>query len=168
MNRRISLTISTILLVLLCLATVMRSALYIDEATFWSDVAQKSPAKARPLTMLGIQAQNRGDEQAATKYFERAVELQPDYPEALNDLAIIYSRSNKRDQARELLQRAVQRAPRSLTFRSNLAMLYYLNNMQDHAIREYTTIIATAPRSPEAAFARQMLPRIGDATSGGK
>jgi len=163
MIRISSFVASTTLLLFLCTATGMRSAVYIDEVTFWRDAALKSPAKARPLTMLGYQSQKAGDDEAAKRYFERAVELQPDYPEALNDLAVIYGKSSKRDKALELLQRAVRSAPHSLTFRSNLAMMYYSNGMFDESAHEYTIIIASEPRSPEAAFAQQMLHEMGKA-----
>jgi Flp pilus assembly protein TadD len=154
---------SAALLLLLCTATAIRSTVYIDDVTFWSDTVSKSPDKVRPLVMLGSQLRRAGDDEFARRYFERALELEPDCAEALNDLAIIYNRSNKHDEALEFLLRAVRSVPSSLSYRSNLAMLYYSMGMKDHAADEYKVIIAQAPLSPESAFARQMLHAMGKA-----
>ena len=148
------------LVMLLCTATMVRSAIYRDELSLWQDAAVKSPTKARPLTMRGLELQKMFDNDNARKCFERAVELQPDDPDALNNLATIYGRSGERDKALALLRRAVLSAPRNLTFRSNLAMTYYSQGMLDDSAQEYTIISMLEPRSPEAAFARKMLNTI--------
>lgn len=163
---RTQLVFAVTVVVLLCAATIKRSMVYIDEMTLWSDAVAKSPAKARPLTMVGLEFQKRFDNDKAILYFEQAVKAQPDCPEALNNLANLYVQSGRRDLAVELFQRAVLSAPRSLPFRSNLAITYYSAGMLDKSKNEYAIIITLAPRSPEAAFARYMLNEIQKAASG--
>jgi Flp pilus assembly protein TadD len=116
--------------------------------------------------MVGLELQKIFDDDGARMHFERAVERDPDYTEALNNLANIYSKSGKRDRALELLRRAVAIAPEGLSYRSNLAITYFSSGMLDNAEYEYNIIIQIAPQSPEATFARLMLYEIRKAASG--
>lgn len=154
------------LVLLLCTATIIRSAIYSDEMSLWSDAIAKSPNKARPLTMVGLEFQKKFDDRTAIMYFERAAKLHPDFPEAINNLADLYGKSGNRDRAVELLRGAVYISPDNLTYRSNLAIMYFSNGMLDKAEYEYNIIIQLAPQSPEAGFARQMLHEIQKVRSG--
>ncbi|MFO0677460.1 MAG: tetratricopeptide repeat protein [Polyangiaceae bacterium] len=55
--------------------------------------------------MLGVIAHQRGNFVAAEHHFERAVSLNPNYTEALINLAVTYNDRGKYDKAREVYQR---------------------------------------------------------------
>ena len=71
---------SLALVVLLCLATTARNALYHDAVLLWSDAVQKSPDKARPHNNLGHAYAQQGKWDLAIEEFRIALTLQPDYP----------------------------------------------------------------------------------------
>jgi tetratricopeptide (TPR) repeat protein len=66
------------------------------------EVLEHSDRFADVFDMLGIIAHSRGDLQAAVRYFERAVALNPAYTEALLNLAVTYNDLGKYDAAREI------------------------------------------------------------------
>ena len=83
--------------------------------------------------------------------------LNPDYPDALNNLATIYKGTERRQEALALLRRSLDLNPNHLQAKHNLALQYYEMGMMDDAIREYNDIMRLSPSSKEAAFAGQML-----------
>ncbi len=60
------------------------------------------------LSGLGIAASNLGQQSDAQKYFSRALELSPNNPTLLNNLALSYILDRKLTTAEELLQRATK------------------------------------------------------------
>jgi protein O-mannosyl-transferase len=148
------------ILVILCAFTISRSSVYFDEVALYSDEVAKSPNKARPHNNLGdaLKKANRFEE--ARPQFERALELQPDYPDALNNLATIYNSSGRRQEALQLLLRALALDPGHLQARFNLAISYYEQGMLSDAEQQYAVLVRNAPESKESVFARKMLPLI--------
>ena len=90
-------TASLALVVLLCLATTARNALYHDAVLLWSDAIQKSPDKARPHNNLGHAYAQQGKWDLAIEEFRIALTLQPDYPLAQENLRNAYLRHVDRD-----------------------------------------------------------------------
>ena len=148
------------LLVILCAATIVRSAVYEDEVSLYTDIVGKSPNKARPHNNLGdaLKKANRFDE--ARPRFERALELQPNYPDALNNLATIYNGYGRKEDALQLLSNALALEPGHRQARSNLAMTYYERGMFAEAEQQYIILIQVAPQSKEAVFGQKMLSMI--------
>ncbi len=148
---------AALLIALFTTAAFLRASLYRDDAELWADSARKSPNKARPHNNLGHALKEQGRLEEATIHFERAVALDPDYPDALNNLSTMYNNFGRKDEALALLQRVIELSPGHLQARFNLAIRYYEMGMTGDASREYMTIIQLSPFSKEAAFARKML-----------
>lgn len=80
----------------------------------------------------------------AEKCFRKALEIAPDFPEALNYLGYMWAERNVNlDEARQLLERAVKAEPKNGAFLDSLGWVYYkLGRLQDalrliqQAIRE--------------------------------
>lgn len=149
-----------LLLISLCTLSNHRLEVYIDEPTLWLDTVRKSPDKARPHNNLGDALKKIQDLNGAQQHFERALELQPDYPDALNNLAIIFTNTGRKDDAMYLLRKTLLLNPDHIQARYNLAMQYYERNLLNDADREYRTIIELDPFCAEAAFSGQMLKMI--------
>jgi len=150
------------LLIVLCALTISRSGVYRDEISLYTDVVAKSPNKARPHNNLGDALKNAGRIPEAGPHFERALELQPAYTDALNNLATIYIISGRKYEAMQLLSQALILDPRHLQARSNLAISYYEQGMFSEAEQHYDILLIIAPDSKEAFFARRMLPLVRD------
>jgi len=156
--------LSTTILIVLCVFTFLRSAVYEDEVTLYSDIVAKSPNKARPHNNLGDALKKAGRIEEAVPHFLRALEFQPGYPDALNNLATVYNSSGRREEALQLLSQALSLDPGHLQARSNLAITFYEQGMLSEASQQYAVIIELAPYSKEAAFARKMLSMIRQRT----
>jgi Flp pilus assembly protein TadD len=152
--------VTAALLAVLSAVTISRSAIYKDEVSLYTDIVAKSPNKARPHNNLGDALKKAGRFDEAGPCFERALQLQPDYPDALNNLATIYGSSGRRQEALQLLSRALALDPGHRQARFNLAITFYEQGMLAEAEQQYAILVQTAPQSKEAAFAGKMLRMI--------
>jgi lipoprotein NlpI len=82
--------VSLTVVLVLCLVTFQRNALYRDPILLWSDTIKKSPQKARPHNNLGHAYALRDDWERAIDEFRIAVQLDPDYAFAKNNLRDAY------------------------------------------------------------------------------
>ena len=157
---RIRLLTITVTIVLLAAMSFARSAIYETEVTLYTDIVSRSPNKARPHNNLGDALKKAGRAEEAGYHFERAIELLPDYPDALNNLATIYNNSGRKEEAYQLLSRALALNPGHLQARFNLAMTLYEQGKPFESAQQYAIIIQLVPYSKEAVFARKMLSMI--------
>ena len=155
----------TIMLVTLAAMSHERSAIYENEVTLYTDIVARSPNKARPQNNLGDALKKAGRFKEAGPRFERALALQPEYPDALNNLATIYNSSGRQEEALQLLSHALSLDPGHLQARYNLAITLYERGMLSDASQQYAIIIDLAPYSKEGIFARKMLTMIQQRTA---
>jgi len=78
------------LVLILCLMTFQRNALYQDPVLLWSDTVEKSPEKARSHNNLGHAYALRDDWDRAIEEFRVAARLNPDYARAQQNLRDAY------------------------------------------------------------------------------
>lgn len=157
--------IMTVMLATLMMMSIVRSSVYEDELTLYTDIVSRSPNKARPHNNLGEALKKAGRFDEAGARFERALALQPNYPDALNNLATIYNKSGRKEEALQLLLQALALVPGHLQARYNLAITFYERGMLHESAQQYELIIELAPYSKEGAFARTMLSVIRKRTS---
>lgn len=97
---------------------------------------------------------------AAAPHFERAVELRPDFPEALIAVAKLRMEARRYPEAIALLQRAVKLQPRNETAHYNLMMAYRNAGRAADADREKAEL-DKLQKPPEGEFT-EFLKRLGD------
>lgn len=133
-------------------ATARRLAVWDSDLALWGDAVRKSPAKARPHInyALALQAAGRLDE--AEAHYRRGLELRPDYPFALNNLANVLRRSGRRDEAQRLLERSIEFRPGYVSPRLNLGNLAMDRGDPGAAEAWYREAIALAPTVSEAHY----------------
>ncbi len=147
------------LLIVFSTATWKRSIVYDDRVELWADAVRSSPNKARTHDNLGYELKKNGRIAEALREFERAVQLDPDDPLALSNLATIYCSSGRRDECGRLLEKAVAVKPDYLDARYNLLMYYFDEGFLDEAA-QHAAILEIRPASLEGAYAREILVQI--------
>jgi 3-methyl-2-oxobutanoate hydroxymethyltransferase len=74
-SNRLTLVLSSVVLVVLTTGTVLRNEIWRDEVRLFSDVVAKSPRKPRPYNLLIKALMNRGEEEEAIRIGFKALEL---------------------------------------------------------------------------------------------
>jgi Tfp pilus assembly protein PilF len=74
---------------------------------------------AKAQVDFGMRVARAGLWHEAQFRFERAVQLDPTYAAAWNNLAIVYEQSGEHDKAKKAYERALQLAPKSAFIREN-------------------------------------------------
>ena len=90
----------------------------------WADA--RSDAKAQ--VEFGIKVAQNGLWKEATYRWEKAVELDPTYAEAWNNLAIGYEQDGRFDEARKAYEKALALDPKNLMIRQNYDLFKELND----------------------------------------
>ncbi len=96
------------------------SGIYLDEDTMLTALQ----TEARNYRQQGVEYQRIGDLDTALAYYQKAIELDPAYTVAYNDLGIIYEAKDMPDRAEENYLKAIKMNPNYLSSYSNLALLY--------------------------------------------
>ncbi len=96
------------------------SGIYSDE----ENVSTALQREARDYRQQGVEYQRIDDLDTAMVCYQKAIELDPSYTVAYNDLGIIYEAKGTPDRAEESYLKAVKINPNYLSSYSNLALLY--------------------------------------------
>jgi tetratricopeptide (TPR) repeat protein len=82
---------------------------------------------------LGATCERSGDYEQAEKYFEKSLQLVPDFAEALNYLGYMWAEHGvKLDKAREMIEKALKLEPKNAAYLDSMAwVLYKLNQPTD-------------------------------------
>lgn len=111
-----------------------------------------------PLSNLGTAYYHKGDYQTALKYYKEALNLQPDFVNALVGIGRTYLKLNQPRLALRYLEPALKIAPNVADIHYDLAEAYLMTGNMDQARASYLTVIDLAPRDSELSMkARQRL-----------
>ena len=105
-----------------CAATVVASPSFADA---------KSEAKSQ--VEFGINVAQRGLWREAIYRWEKAVELDPSYAAAFNDLAIAYEHEGQLDKARKAYEKAIELDPNSSEIKQNFELFKEINDRSGSA-----------------------------------
>ena len=96
--------------------------------------------------------------EAAIARISQFIQEFPDYPQAHNDLAVLFHQQGELLQALGRFERAVRLAPRNRTFRKNLASFYFVElGWTDDAIFLYTDLLKEDQADTEVLGALAMI-----------
>jgi Flp pilus assembly protein TadD len=97
------------------------------------------------------------DNDSAYRYLQKALQVRPTYPEALNNLAILYLRTRQRDEAVAKFEECMRVAPAFDQAYLNLARVYSIEGNPEKA---RTVLLALLAQHPGHAQAQQALAQL--------
>jgi Flp pilus assembly protein TadD len=106
------------------LAVIMSSAALLMAAPSFADAR----TSARAEVEFGINVAQRGLWREAIYRWEKAVELDPTYAAAFNDLAIAYEHEGMLDKARKAYDKALELDPNNQQVRQNFELFKEIND----------------------------------------
>ncbi|MFH2144918.1 MAG: tetratricopeptide repeat protein [Candidatus Omnitrophota bacterium] len=86
--------------------------------------AKESLETVLELRNIGLQMQKKGDLDGALKYYQKAIEVDPNYATVYNDMGILYEQKEMDEKAKMAYLNALKADPRYIRAHSNLALLY--------------------------------------------
>jgi len=140
-------------LLLLPLLAHQRVAVWRDALTLWSDAARKEPASKYAWIGLAEAHHERRDLDAALSAYLRALVIDPDYRDALNNLGVLYLEKGDALRGRPYLVRAIELYPGYFEAVYNLGKNFYVSGDLTTAEALFARAVALRPRSPEALAA---------------
>jgi len=119
-------------------------------------------APHKPLTNLGMAYFIKKNYLISIDYYEKAIEIKPDYSIAQRGLARVYITMGKIDKAIDLLNKTMKQAPYFAEACYDLAEAYRLKSDFENALTNYQRVIRITPSSPLAKKARQQIDIINN------
>lgn len=113
-----------------------------------------------PLTNMGIAYYQKKDYTSAEKYYQEALELQPEFGLALRGLGKTYIALNKLPEAVSTLEKAVKFAPQSANLQMDLANAYHMHGQTKKALFAYRKVTTLAPDSSLSETAQREILKI--------
>lgn len=139
--RRIGMAIILMLIVFSSL-TYARNGVWASALTLWSDAAEKSPKKARPLNNLGLAWEEKGRMEEAEKVYRQALLNNPDNVEVLVNLGALLGKTNRTGEALVILKRAIEIKPDLTSGYVNLGNVYLMRKEFKDAEEKYRQVLA--------------------------
>lgn len=118
-------------------------------------MAAESPEETEPAAeyfRLGEAAARQGDWEEAAGCFRQGLNLQPNQPDALNILGIIYLTQSKLDKAVGVFRQALALQPDFIEVHFNLGVAFYDLGRLDEAVASMRRVLALQPDYSEAHF----------------
>lgn len=103
-------------------ATTHRNHVWESGTKFWGNIIQNAPGKARAYNNYGVElSQNMGKYAESIPYFQRAIDMDPLYPDPHNNIAVAFAAVGKIDDGIKALQQALRINPYHPEGYNNLA-----------------------------------------------
>lgn len=121
--------------------TIQQNLIWRSGLDFWGAMMKTAPGKARTYNNYGVElSQTKKDFQGAIPYFQKAIDMDPNYPDPLNNLAVAYSSVGRLDEAIAVLQKSIKLNPYYPEGYNNIASFFLQKN--DLAKAEHALNIA--------------------------
>jgi len=143
---------------------------YLDQAeASFQRASRDDPSSAEALYGIGSVYLNQNKNAAAREMFERAVKLQPNYPDTLpdswNNLGVIATREGRIEDSVRCFQEALRVSPHHLLSLDNLGNAYRLQKNWGEARKALEQALEIAPDDPEANYSLGMVFAQADDTA---
>jgi protein O-mannosyl-transferase len=125
---------------------------YVDSITLYRATLARNPNSWVAHHNLASELAARGQLEGALKHARRAVELKPEFPEALNNFADNLTRSGRATEALPLVERALQLQPRYAQAENTRGVALMKLGRADEGMRCFRRAIEIQPRLAEAHY----------------
>ncbi len=98
----------------------------------------------------GVHFSQQGDLARAIQAYEKVIELEPNYVEAYNNLAIVYQEMGDWENARLTYQKSIELNPRYEKAHNNLGILLCLQERYEESIEAFQKALVINPRNLES------------------
>ncbi len=110
---------------------------------------QLAPNDPEPIMFLAAMLETAGRTSEAQAKYQRVLELRPDNPFVLNNIAFSLAETGGNlDEALRLAQRALQKAPGHPTLTDTLGWIYLKKGMKDTAVQTLSNLVRQQPLDP--------------------
>ena len=131
-------------------------------ALFENDLGAR-PGNPRLWALLGESRQEHGDLTGAAAAFSSALELHPQYPQAMVDLAGIRATEGRPDEAERLYRRALGLVPGFPAARRALGIVLMRQQRLEEALQEFSTATRMNPKDVRSLyFEARLAHELGD------
>lgn len=137
----------------------------VKAATRAYELRQSLGPRERHLTEAEYHSRVTRDRDATIEAYRRVLEIEPDDPKALNNLALLYYFSNAYAAAAELLERLIDNPRAASVSFANLVRVRIAQGRLDEARRAAERFGVRYPRSMDAAVARFWVLLLSDETA---
>jgi len=96
--------------------------------------------------LIGSCHLNQGNSRKALLFYNKALEVTPNYVPALNNIGVLYSRSQQDQKALVAFERATKESRFSKTPRYNLAKIYLKYGLADQALTVFQGLLESSPQ----------------------
>ena len=121
---------------------MMARKMYREAIDYYKPSSQKNAILANKT---GIAYHQLLDLDNARKYYQRAIKINPQYAEALNNLGTIYYGQRSYKRAIDQYRKALRITPQSASVLSNLGTAYFARKNYEEALRYYQEALAINP-----------------------
>jgi len=149
-----------ILLPLSIYQTWARGDVWKDSESLWNNTIRESPGAARAWNFKGVTLAEQSRFDSAYVYFDRAIQLMPNYSQALNNRAAMKIRRGDAAGALIDVSRAIAINPTYRDAYANRALTYFMTGEREKSIADNRMAIRLEPRNPANP---QIWADIGDA-----
>ncbi len=107
------------------------------------------PNDANVIVLLAYSLAKTGQVDQAKASYRRALQLKPDDPMVLNELAFLLAEKDiDLDEALKYVQRALQILPREAAFADTLGWIYLKKGMKDSSLQTFSVLVRQYPQNP--------------------
>jgi tetratricopeptide (TPR) repeat protein len=121
---------------------MMARKMYREAIDFYKPGAEKNAILANKT---GIAYHQLLDLSNAKRYYQKAIKLNPKYPEAINNLGTVYYAQKSYRRAIDQYRKALRVSPQSASVLSNLGTAYFARKKYDEALQYYQEALAINP-----------------------
>ncbi|MFP4040158.1 MAG: tetratricopeptide repeat protein [Desulfosudaceae bacterium] len=145
-----ALVIICVIISLAGLGTYTRNKIWQSDLLLWKDVVKKSPHQALPYNGLGLAHQNKGDYEAAVRYFKTAISKGLREGRVYNNLGLAYKDMGKYDTAIKYFKTAISKDPTCGQAYSALGYILSGKGQLEEATRMMRTALKHEPDNSQA------------------